>query len=67
MRKALLNRQDSNCLIAEIVLNPDTRDNERINRLRSTWHSKKFSDDVEEKLRLFIKKHKDELPAYSIK
>ena len=67
MRKAILCRQDSGSLIAEIVLNPETRDSERINKLRNTWHGKKFSHEVEERLRVFIKKYNDELPVYTVK
>ena len=67
MRKAILCRPDSGSLIAEIVLNPEARDSERINKLRSTWHGKQFSQEVEERLRSFIKKYQEELPAYSVK
>ena len=67
MRKAILSRPDSGSLIAEIVLNPETKDSERINKLRNTWHGKKFSEEVEERLRKFIKKYQEELPSYSVK
>ena len=67
MRKAILSRPDSGSLIAEIVLNPETRDIERINKLRNTWHGKKFSEEVEDRLRMFITKYKEELPSYNVK
>ena len=67
MRRAILSRQDSGSLIAEIVLNPEARDSERINKLRNTWHGKQFSQEVEERLRGFIKKYQEELPAYTVK
>ena len=66
IRAELLGREDSGKLIGEIVLNPEREETERMAGLRETWEERNFSRDVEERLREFLKTHKQELPCYKI-
>ena len=66
IRAKLLGREDSGKLIGEIVLNPEREETERMAGLRETWEERNFSRDVEERLREFLKTHKQELPCYKI-
>ena len=66
LRTALLHRQDSATLIGAIVLNPERDEDERMSKLRETWEEKKFSDEIENKLKSFLEQHKQELNCYNI-
>ena len=79
MREAVLGRGDSGSLVADIVL-PAAREVARMERVRSdlaptfklilqvrrTWSERDFSGEVEERLRAWVARHKEELPVYAI-
>ena len=52
--------------MGEIVLNPEREEAERLARLREAWEERRFSREVEDRLRRFIRSHSQELQVYSV-
>ena len=58
--------QDSGALVGEIVLNPEREEAERLARLREAWEERRFSREVEDRLRRFIRSHNQKLQGYGV-
>ena len=50
----------------EIVLNPEREEAERLARLREALEERRFSREVEDRLRRFIRSHNQKLQGYGV-